>query len=311
MINHPNRAKNETKITAAVASKVLEVVDAGLAHGLGKPNPGEMCVEAAVCYALGLPHGDNPACVAPALRALKIRLNDSGWSSNQARASGMRRLAVAQLGSAGKLDEQEFRRRVVDIALRKTTPAALRAAASIQKDHKHKAALLDAAARCEKEGTREAALAGKEVARNADAYAADAAADAADAADAAADAADAAAYAAAYADAAADAYAADAADAATASAAAADAAAAAAADAAAAAYAYAADAATAAAAAADDAAAAADAAAADAAAYAAAYKKRSDARDKSLAAYAEEIVQVLFDMKAPGCQWLELTEIAA
>ena len=49
-------------------------------------------------------------------------------------------------------------------------------------------------------------------------------------------------------------------------------------------------------------AAAAYAAAADAAADAAA------ARDKSLAAFAENVVQILIDMKAPGCQWLYLTE---
>ena len=88
------------------------------------------------------------------------------------------------------------------------------------------------------------------------------------------------------------------------------AAAAAAAYAAADAAAYAADAAAYAAADAADAAAAAYAAnAANAAAYAAAYAKKS-ARDKSLADYAEAVVQILIEMKAPGCQWLELTEAA-
>jgi hypothetical protein len=47
-----------------------------------------MCVEAAVCYALGLPHSDNPPCVGYAVRQYKIRLNDSNWSSNEARAKG-------------------------------------------------------------------------------------------------------------------------------------------------------------------------------------------------------------------------------
>ncbi len=74
-------------------------------------------------------------------------------------------------------------------------------------------------------------------------------------------------------------------------------------DAAYAAYAYAA--AAAAAYAADDA-----ADAAYAAAYAAADAKKS-ARDKSLADFAEGVVQILIEMKAPGCQWLELTELAA
>ena len=91
-----------------LAAKVLEIVDAGLVYGLGDPEPGKMCVEAAVCYAMGLPHGDQPNCVAPSLRGFKIRLNDAAWSSPAARAKGLRRLAVAQLGSAGALDETAF-----------------------------------------------------------------------------------------------------------------------------------------------------------------------------------------------------------
>src|SRR4051812_25945436 len=96
------------QITAEVAQKVLTAVDAGLVKGVGKPKPGQMCVEAAVCYALGLPHGDDPDCVSRALRSLKIRLNDSSWSSDAARAKGLRRLAVAQLGSRVAIDDQEF-----------------------------------------------------------------------------------------------------------------------------------------------------------------------------------------------------------
>src|SRR5271157_2318609 len=114
----------QSKITEVIARKVLETVDAGLVNGVGVPVPGQMCVEAAVCYALGLPHGDDPACVAPALRMLKIRLNDANWSSPASRAAGMRRLAVAQLGSAGALDEKEFADRVVDYAIRVSTAAA-------------------------------------------------------------------------------------------------------------------------------------------------------------------------------------------
>jgi hypothetical protein len=287
-----------------IVTKVLETVDAGLVKGVGNPKPGEMCVEAAVCFAMGLPHGDEPTCVSRALRAIKIRLNDSNWSSNNARAKGLRRLAVAQLGSANVLDDKEFTKRVVDLAIRKSVLEALRSAASICKDAHKQTAMLDAAKRCEIEGTREACLEAKNAADAA--YAANAAAnaaayaDAADAAanaDAAADAAYAAANAAAYADAADAAYAdaayADAADAA--------------ADAAAYAAAYAAYAAYA------DAAAYA-AYAADAAAYAAyaanaaAYADAADAaRDKSLADFCESVVQILIDMNAPGCQWLYLT----
>ncbi|MGD9881234.1 MAG: hypothetical protein AB7F22_07695 [Reyranella sp.] len=252
------------KITKKIAAKVLEVVDCGLSHGVGIPEPGKMCVEAAVCYALGLPHGDDPQCVSPALRQLKISLNDKCWSSPMARAKGLRRLALAQLGSKGVLDDSEFAKRVAELAIRSSVPVALRAAASIHKNAEHRQKMLDAAARCEKKGTKAAANA---------AYAAYAAA-----------------YAAATAAAANAAYAAYAAAYAAANAA------------------YAAYAAYAAATAADNAAYA--AAAATAAAYAAAAAAAANAatRDRSLAEFAEGVVQILIAMGAPGCQWLYLTE---
>jgi hypothetical protein len=119
------------EINETVARKVLDTIDAGLSGGLGKPVPGQMCVEAAVCYALGLPHGDDPQCVSQALRQLKIRLNDSMWSSDTARAKGLRRLGLIQLGSAGNLDEQEFSKRTTLLAVNTSVPDALRAAAKL------------------------------------------------------------------------------------------------------------------------------------------------------------------------------------
>ena len=205
-------------ITRELATRVRDIVAQGLTSGLGQPEPGKMCVEAAVCFALGLPHGDDPGCVSSALRQLKIRLNDAPWSSNAARADGLRRLAVAQLGSAGILDDQAFVARVAERTIRIVVPIALRAAAS--RNPKHAIALEDAAQRCAREGTRAAAYA---------------AANAAAAADAAAAAADAAAAAAATATAAA-----------------------------------------------------------------------ATARDTSLAAYAEWVVEILIDMQAPGCEFLDL-----
>jgi hypothetical protein len=261
----------QNEITESIARKVLATIDAGLVAGKGVPTPGQMCVEAAVCYALGLPHGDNPECVAPALRALKIRLNDSRWSSTVARAQGLRRLGLIQLGSAGHLDEKEFARRCARLAIQTSVPQALRAAASLYRDGTAvKERLLIAADLCERDpGVKNAWIAR------------DAAADAYAAADAAANAAYAAAAAAYAADAAAANAAANAANAAANAANAANAA-----DAAADANAYAADAA---------------ACAADAAADAA-------ARDRSLAAFSEGVVQILVAMKVPGCAWLYLTE---
>ena len=109
-------------IDESTVSSLLSVVDQGLSKGLGSPVPGHMCVEAAVCYSLGLPHSDDPLCVAPSLRKLKIKINDAEWYSKHTRAKGLRRLAVAQLGTNETLNEQEFVKRVV-IMLVKTTLA--------------------------------------------------------------------------------------------------------------------------------------------------------------------------------------------
>lgn len=141
-------------VTEAIARTVLGVVDAGLVRGLGNNKPGQMCVEAAVCFAYGLPHSDNPPCVGASVRDFKIRLNDSAWSSDTARATGMRKLAIAQLGS-NEVDQKEFRKIVDEQTIRQIVPIALRAAAS--RNPKHAERLEAAALRCEQEGTQKAA----------------------------------------------------------------------------------------------------------------------------------------------------------
>lgn len=112
-------------IDEELAAKVLETVDAGLIQGMGTPVPGHMCVEAAVCYAMGLPHGDEPTCVGSAVRDYKIRINDAMWSSKEARAAGLRRVAIAQLGSVD-IDQIAFAAEVTIQAIRQVLPKTLR-----------------------------------------------------------------------------------------------------------------------------------------------------------------------------------------
>jgi hypothetical protein len=111
----------------AIARRVLETVDAGLCSGVGEPVPGQMCVMAAINYALGREHGDDPEiCVGSAVRAFDIALNDSAWSSNEARAKGMRAEAIAKLGS-NKIDQDEFAKRLAIRTVNVMVPIALRA----------------------------------------------------------------------------------------------------------------------------------------------------------------------------------------
>jgi hypothetical protein len=156
---------NDFAVSESLARKVLETVDAGLSHGLGEPVPGKMCVEAAVCYAMGLPHSDRPTCVGEAVRRFKIRLNDSSWSSRTARANGMRKLAIAQLGS-NSINQRAFARIVTEQTIRQIIPIALRSAAKCVPSHAE--ALERAAKWCEQEGTEEATRNARDVARDAD-----------------------------------------------------------------------------------------------------------------------------------------------
>ena len=165
------------ELTKELAQKVRDTVDAGLVRGMGKPVPGQMCVEAAVNYAMGLPHGDTPSCVGSAVRRFKIALNDSkAWTSDTARAKGLRRAAIAQLGSS-EIDQVDFAKALALETIRQIVPIALRNAGiqspPLSKDFE------TLAIACETSGDLDSAKKA--------AHAADAAAYAADAADAATD----------------------------------------------------------------------------------------------------------------------------
>lgn len=142
------------KITKKHARKVLAVVDQGLVQGVGIPVPGKMCVEAAVCFALGLPHGDKPECVSPVLRKLKIKLNDAmAWPDNTHRAKGLRALAVLQLGTQGELDEEEFSNRLVVGVTQEIISETLARAAKECTYEENQKALLSVAEKCKNSHT--------------------------------------------------------------------------------------------------------------------------------------------------------------
>jgi hypothetical protein len=135
----------------ALVPKIDAILNRGLSKGLGVLG-GQVCVEAAICEALGLPHGDDPGCVDDAVRAYKIYLNDSPWSSPQARAAGLRDLAIAQLGTRGAwaFEGHKFSALLAEKTVRVLIPALFR---EISTDEKMRAG----ADRCENEGTPQAA----------------------------------------------------------------------------------------------------------------------------------------------------------
>jgi len=144
------------KINEEIAKRVLEVVDKGLTDGIGEAVPGEMCVEAAVCYAMGEPHTDRPRCVEPAIRDFKINLNDhESWRNDKSRAAGLRRLAIAQLGSKGKINGDKFNTALENLVLTKYAPMYYKAATQrMEQLSKHAQSLANATGKKRKALTR-------------------------------------------------------------------------------------------------------------------------------------------------------------
>jgi hypothetical protein len=182
---------NNFDVTTFDVAKFDLLLERGLSRGLGATS-GQMCIEAAICHTLGLPHNDDPQCVAESVRCFKIALNDSNWSSPQARAKGLRDLGLAQLGSKGIVSDKDFvtilSRKVIQVLI----PKLFRQIFTNQE-------CLDVANRCETEGTSTAAIAAANAASAASAAYSAAIAAAYSAAIAAANAASYASYATAYA----------------------------------------------------------------------------------------------------------------
>ena len=138
------------KIEDFDVAKFDSILEKGLSRGVGRRDV-QVCIEAAICQTLNLPHGDDPQCVSHAVRKFKICLNDSPWSSPQSRAKGLRNLGLAQLGSKNVVDDVEFTKRLSEKLIRVLIPALFRDL------FPNNGNLLAAADRCEKEGTSDAA----------------------------------------------------------------------------------------------------------------------------------------------------------
>ena len=86
-----------------IIPKFDAILKRGLCAGLGTPN-GQVCIEAAIALAMGLPFSDAPTCVEKNIIVFKIALNDQSWSTEEARAKGLRNIGIAQIGSKDVVD---------------------------------------------------------------------------------------------------------------------------------------------------------------------------------------------------------------
>jgi hypothetical protein len=90
-------------ITQGMVTTLLAYCKQGFCNGAGdNPLRGQFCVQQAVNMAVTSEEedSDGPDCVHEKLCGLGIQLNDhEGWSSNQGRAKGLKRFAVAEMGT--------------------------------------------------------------------------------------------------------------------------------------------------------------------------------------------------------------------
>ena len=138
-----------------IEETLTEIISHGLVRGLGRPEPGELCVEAAICLALGEHHSDSPSCVADPDRQFGVLINDAEWSSDQVRADALLPLALAQLGTAGT-DRRRWACELALLTVQRVLPLALRAVG-----------LDEHAAACERAATLEEAARTANAARSA------------------------------------------------------------------------------------------------------------------------------------------------
>lgn len=104
-------------ITQEFVSTIEQLIDMGVCSGLGQPRYGEMCVEHLIAYVEGTAQSDQPRCVDSIVRSITIVINDSPiWSDNYTRAAGLKRLAIAQLGTSIEFDTPAFVRKFIRIA---------------------------------------------------------------------------------------------------------------------------------------------------------------------------------------------------
>jgi len=96
-----------TTITAAHVTAICDLSQGGLCSGKGSAiKPGTFCVQQLISRIFDDSSSDAPSCVNYAVRSFGIVLNDASWSSDQARANGLRKFAVAELGTADWTREQ-------------------------------------------------------------------------------------------------------------------------------------------------------------------------------------------------------------
>lgn len=135
------------EVTETLVRNLIATINPGLARFCNKENPQDKDLRAAIVAALGDEAYRLNSLISPVVAAFD--LCDANWSTDQARAKGLMRLAVAQMGSYGALDQSGFVHNVVKIATSHMLPKALRQVAGVLVSPSLRTELECAAVNCE------------------------------------------------------------------------------------------------------------------------------------------------------------------
>lgn len=143
-----------SEISKEVVLLIIADLERQLASSAENSVAGRMIVQQAVCAAFAERYLETPSTVAPMLSAVTIGLNNATWSSDFECGKGMRRLAIAQLGTAKDFDSNRFLYCLAGVLVRKWLPRLLRHMAEFDKVNESQ--FLQAANRVALDGSFEA-----------------------------------------------------------------------------------------------------------------------------------------------------------
>lgn len=150
-----------TTITATIVTNILAAIDAGIIAEAGTYVPGNMPVEDAIRYGFGDEEESEVSRAGGEGGRFLAMLGGSPWSSNSARAAGLRKLAIAQLGSADfdddatKIDQAAIMSFIAEKTTKRIIPFALADLSHYHKPLRNE--INEARILCVEEGTRDAA----------------------------------------------------------------------------------------------------------------------------------------------------------
>ncbi len=100
---------------AQICSGILAKIDIGLIAGSGKSGFGQMCIEDTIDKIT------NKSDIGEVVKKFITKINDANWLNEYSRAAGMRKIAIAQLGSVC-INQDKFTKYIIVQTIKRILP---------------------------------------------------------------------------------------------------------------------------------------------------------------------------------------------